>query len=85
MLSKQLKDNILLQKNNLNFEGYNSFRELCGLPRIESMMSAESPTYISNEKWSLLKQIYSTPDAIDLYVGGNLYKIKLFARINIYL
>jgi len=36
-------------------------------------MSAEPPTYISNKKWSLLKQIYSTPDDIDLYVGGNMH------------
>ncbi|XP_017753112.1 PREDICTED: peroxidase [Eufriesea mexicana] len=49
---------------------YNSYREYCGLPRAKYF--ADFTDYISPSNVEKLSQLYSTPEDVDLTVGGSL-------------
>ena len=48
--------------------GYNSWRKFCKLANIESMEN--KPIEISSKNWSALRDLYSSPDDIDLFTAG---------------
>ena len=57
-------------------QGYNKFRELCALSKIDSMTSSKPPSFIFKKRWALLRKLYATPNEIDLYIGGIMEKTR---------
>ena len=48
--------------------GYNSWRSFCNLKKIDSMK--DKPKEISTKNWNALKDLYKSPDDIDLFTAG---------------
>ncbi|XP_049772469.1 peroxidase-like [Schistocerca cancellata] len=48
--------------------GYNAFRERCGLPKVTDFSGFAD--YMPQEVVSKLRELYSSPDEVDLVVGG---------------
>ena len=61
---------------NLCALGYNQFRELCGLSKIKSLSNPTPPSFINRRRWNVLRQMYSSPEDIDLFVGGVMEKTR---------
>ena len=56
--------------------GYNHFRELCGLSKIKSLSTPTPPSFINKRRWNVLRKMYSSPEDIDLFVGGVMEKTR---------
>ena len=50
--------------------GYNSYRELCGLPAIRSMEPADRPAELDYHNWESLGRLYRRPEDIDLMAAA---------------
>ena len=48
--------------------GYNHWRRFCNLTELKSM--EDRPEEISSAQWALLKDLYHSPQDIDLFVAG---------------
>ena len=50
--------------------GYNNWRKFCGLTEIRSMADSDRPEEISSTQWTVLRDLYHSPEDIDLFVAG---------------